>query len=134
MSLTVPTTAHAATWDGQNPELTKCSQTAEIVKTKTAHSGKVELSLMYSTGCRTVWVEVCGSFPYGDGDLLSGYVKRNSDGKKYNLGSWPDQKWGYIADRGLTTCRWSPMLNDANVSSFAAGRYGSEAWLKTGSY
>ncbi|PKQ32678.1 MAG: hypothetical protein CVT62_01080 [Actinobacteria bacterium HGW-Actinobacteria-2] len=126
--------AAAVSWDGQNPNLTSCWQSATIAKKKTSHSGKFWVSLIYSTKCRTVWVEVGGDFPYANGASFSGYVKRNSDGKKYNLGSMTSGKWGYSANGSLTWVRWSPMLNDANVSSFASGRFASEAWLTTASY
>lgn len=136
LSVLASSPAEATDWNGKNPNTTSCWQSAIVAKQKTSHSGKFWVSLMYSKTCRTVWVEVGGDYPYSDPNVFSGYVKRNSDGKKYSLGSMSSTgaNWWYSANNSLTWVRWSPMLNDANVSSFASGRFGSEPWLTTGSY
>ncbi|MBB4987167.1 MULTISPECIES: DUF2690 domain-containing protein [Streptomyces] len=104
--------ASAAGYDGQDPITSGCSASAitaasSALYAKGARVGTVELR--YSTACRTTWVRV-----YSDGPNFGGYVNRNQDGATQWCGG-PS-----IAPNGQEYC-FSPMLNDAGYTSYAAG-------------
>nr|WSX53970.1 YjfA family protein [Streptomyces sp. NBC_00974] len=106
-------TASAAAYDGQDPISSGCSASAITAASTALYAngarvGTVELR--YSTSCRTTWVRV-----YSNGPNLGGYVNRNQDGATQWCGG-PS-----IAPNGQYSC-FSPMLNDAGYTSYAAGR------------
>ena len=122
--------ASAAEYDGVNPDTSSCNNTATTVKSASVANyqgvkvGTVELR--YSTACRTVWVRTIGPVATADGSGMVGYVVRNSDGKTYG------------ADYRSGTTKWSKMLNDVGVTSYAKAfddnGEGAGATARTGNY
>lgn len=130
-ALFAPSADAASTYDGKYSYETKCENDKRAVltqKTIPSTKGSATIRLMYSKVCRTVWVvlEYNAPFPVTKSKLKA-WVHRNSDGKEYMASSPWDQGWDFVG-------RQSRMLYDANVSSYAAGRYGSGAIVRTGSY
>ncbi|MFC8508832.1 DUF2690 domain-containing protein [Streptomyces sp. NPDC057411] len=105
--------ASAAAYDGQDPVSSGCSASAITAASTALYANGARVGtvdLRYSTSCRTTWVRV-----YSDGPNLGGYVNRNQDGTTQWCGT-PS-----IASNGQYYC-YSPMLNDAGYTSYAAGR------------
>jgi len=118
--LFTPGAAHAATYDGQDPHYNNCSATASTKASKPIYlqgnssMGTIgHIQLRYSSACRTVWARVIiTTEPTGD----FAEINRNSDGawqSCYGGGDWQASLGGY-------SC-YTPMLNDANVTSYAYG-------------
>jgi hypothetical protein len=145
LSLGLATPAHAATYDGANPEGHRCNdsrtftaRTANVVIPSGTYRGRVlgRIELRYSPTCRTVWGRIVNYMNYVPGDQHSPwpFIHRNSDGKEY----------GRVAcDRysGTNVVCWTRMLNDTNVTSYAYGEIDSYptygyVWAKgrTGSF
>jgi hypothetical protein len=107
--------AYAAAYDGQDPRATGCRNGSYVAKSKTdrytsTYGNKVwvQANLWYSPSCRTVWAVVNTNVTNWSG--LGCNVWRNSDNKRM----------GCAASSG-TQERYSMMLNDANVTSYATG-------------
>jgi Protein of unknown function (DUF2690) len=111
LTLSTAGIANAATYDNQWPDDTGCSSTAVTVRTTSTATALLELR--YSTACRTVWARLtvhpnalikdpqCWVVRNSDGKSTAGIVKITSSGNG-------------------TIVAFSEMLNDANVTSYAA--------------
>ncbi|GIH07833.1 hypothetical protein Rhe02_59000 [Rhizocola hellebori] len=113
----VPGTANAATYDGQDPIASGCASsviTARLANIRGYDGITIvgQIQLRYSTACRTVWGRIVAY--YNDYNAHA-YVNRNSDGAWYNCvnPTWSNNLAAY-------SC-YTPMLNDANVTSYADG-------------
>lgn len=130
-ALFAPSADAASSYDGKYSYDTKCGQDGRAVltrKTIPSTKGSATIQLMYSKACRTVWVVLEYNAPYPvTKSKLKAWVHRNSDGKEYAASSPWDEGWDFVGHE-------SRMLYDANVSSYAAGRYGSGSIVRTGSY
>lgn len=117
--------ASALAYDGQDPEASGCANTAITAEqhSLTSGSGAVVgvVQLRYSTACRTVWGRVeAYSSAWATGGVS---VFRNSDGMGE---SWPTGTGSPTAPLSWSSANgaytaYTPMLNDANVTSYAAG-------------
>lgn len=130
----VPSTAYAATYDGQDPNSTGCARTASTPRSasifrqgnRTIDNRIGYIELRYSSSCRTVWGRVV-IFTEPTSDFVE--VIRNSDGAVEGCydAFWQDSLHGY-------SC-YTPMLNDRNVTSYAyGGRNVDGEQESTGSY
>jgi hypothetical protein len=108
--------AQAATYDGVDPISSGCAATAITAETASirnaAHTGVIGyIDLRYSTHCRTVWGRVRTTAT----DSATAGLTRNSDSAHEYCGP---STWS--SDLGAYSC-YTPMLNDANVTSSASG-------------
>ncbi|MEU1229689.1 DUF2690 domain-containing protein [Streptomyces sp. NPDC005828] len=104
-------TANASGYDWADPISSGCSNDAYTARSSALPDNDEQIGtveLRYSTACRTTWVRV-----YADGPDFGGYVNRNQDGATQWCGG-PS-----IAPNGQEYC-FSPMLNDAGYTSYAA--------------
>ncbi|TDU04990.1 uncharacterized protein DUF2690 [Streptomyces sp. 846.5] len=135
LALSLPTQASAATYDGQDPAASGCSSTAVTAKSAPIYRGDGAqvgtIQLRYSTKCRTVWARIIT--PYNAGIAV---VHRNTDNATEACPiNTNTLKWS--SSLGDYSC-YTPMLNDANVTSYAWGQvdgpWGSTTVAYTGSY
>ncbi len=125
----LPAEAQTLAYDGKYWWETSCND-GNPVYTKTIPNTQstARVMLFYSKKCRTVWALLDYRSPYPvDPNKLKVWVHRNKDGKEYTASS-------YWEEGGSGTGRWSRMLNDANLSSYAAGSYNGGTVVKTPSY
>ncbi len=122
----VPGTAHASTLDGLDPIRSGCAGsaiTAEIAGLVSSDGGISNgvIELRYSTVCRTVWARVITGFQHG-----YALVHRNSGGSEFcgTALTWSQSLYAY-------TC-YTPMLDDSNMTSYAAGADFSASGTETG--
>lgn len=126
----------ASIYDGQSPYYNNCASSAYTARSAYLKdpSGNVVgiVELRYSPTCRTVWARVTdylsnnGYIPGVQG-TVDAYVHRNSDGRQESCTS---------TQVGQTSC-YTPMLDDAGVTSYAHGDVDiSAAWPQatTGSF
>jgi hypothetical protein len=116
--------AHAGGYDGQDPNASGCGSdaitAASVPLTNGGNSTYGSLELRYSPYCRTVWARVWSHY----GGEMAGIVHRDSDGAQQSCG--PNQaQWSSSA--GEYYC-YTPMLNDANVTSYAFGYAAWQQW------
>jgi hypothetical protein len=119
--------AHAATYDGDSPVLSGCANDAYTARSATLASGSI-IELRYSPSCRTVWARITNPVVDDNNNYSFAIVTRNSDGHTYSC----------LVPTGAKSC-YTPMLNDAGVTSYAKGIYGTyvperEYTATTGSY
>ncbi|MER8046124.1 DUF2690 domain-containing protein [Streptomyces sp. NPDC094032] len=129
--------AQAATYDGYDPATTGCGGTTSTVQSAAMtdphgnHLGTLELR--YNSGCRTAWARItmdytqsaCGNASAGVA-CPKAWVIRNSDGRQYTC----------TVTEGRSSC-YTPMVNDAGVSSYAQSytdTAGGTKYTRTGSY
>jgi hypothetical protein len=119
-------------WDGMDPYATECGYDGVAVDDATVtYQGRevVYVWLIYSRACRTTWAEVAAASGYSDWSA-KGYIHRNQDGKRLYL--------SYVRNNssGGVWVRYTPMVNDAGMSSYAAATYTGPQypWVKTRSY
>ena len=114
--LSTPGAAYAAAYDDQWADETSCGNSAITARVATLSTGKVELR--YSTGCRTIWSRVT---VYRSALIVDpfAWAVRNTDGR-HTAGI----NKCYTDGAGNFVC-YSPMLNDAGVTSYAAGEWTS---------
>ncbi|MGW4160434.1 DUF2690 domain-containing protein [Streptomyces sp. NPDC004788] len=130
--------AQAATYDGWDPASTSCGGTTSTVQSAGlydpyfgTYQGSIELR--YNSGCRTTWARISLNYTQSDcGNASAGHacaqakVIRNSDGRSYSC----------TVSVGSSSC-YTPMVNDAGVTSYAEGMVDGAGGLKytrTGSY
>lgn len=113
LALSTAGTANAATYDYQWPDTSGCQNTAITVKTTSTPTALLELR--YSTACRTVWARLT---VYANALIKDpqSWVVRNSDGA--STGGAVKVTTPTPPDGSITV--FSRMLNDANVTSYAA--------------
>jgi hypothetical protein len=112
--LATPGASQAAPYDGQNPETSGCASTATTPRSASIYAGSVKVGIVqlrYSTACRTVWGRTIAY--YSTKGLTQ--VKRNSDGAYQSC-----LPFTWVASLGGYSC-YTPMLNDAGVTSYATG-------------
>lgn len=128
-----PGRASAAAYDGQDPIATGCANTVTTPRSAQIYAGDGtiigQIQLRYSTGCRTVWGRILA---YYNNYNAHAYVYRNTDGAWQNC---ENSTWS--SSLGAYSC-YTPMLNDANVTSYAWG-YAADwnyviSYGETGSY
>lgn len=120
---------HAATWDGVNPRSSSCWNDRRFVQSthlRYAGSGGFAppiIYLYYSPSCRTTWARLTGGTIPEPGNSSGGYaiIHRNSDGREFRC-SVVDATGECI----------TPMVNDANVTSYAFGFEDAGAWTAWG--
>lgn len=116
-----PSAALAAAYDGQMAASTSCANDVITGASRTVSTntqlGTVlgEVQLRYSRTCRTVWARITSKVV--DSNHLGGYVQRNSDGASYQC-----SEFGYSNNLAAFYCL-TPMLNDANVTSYVRGAF-----------
>jgi hypothetical protein len=114
----VPGVAQAAAYDGQDPIASGCANTATTAESAAfVYKGAVvgHIELRYSTACRTVWARLTSKTSNGIGN-----VWRQSDSLNYACGGQSPGSLAWSATLSAYSC-YTPMVNDANVTSFAFG-------------
>ncbi|MEZ0095909.1 DUF2690 domain-containing protein [Streptacidiphilus sp. EB129] len=121
--------ADAATYDGQDAISSGCASSAiTAASTNIAmNDGTVvgQIQLRYSTGCRTTWARLL-SYRQPTG---TAQVYRNSDYTLYQCGS----SLSWVGSLGAYSC-YTPMVNDAGVTSVAIGSAYYDASTSTGGF
>lgn len=113
-----PGVAQAAAYDGQDPIASGCANTATTAESAAfVYHGNVvgHIELRYSSSCRTVWARITSSTSNGIGN-----VWRQSDSQNFACGGQSPGSLAWSATVSAYSC-YTPMLNDANVVSFAFG-------------
>ncbi|MFJ9908893.1 DUF2690 domain-containing protein [Streptomyces sp. NPDC101152] len=109
--------AQAATYDGQDPIASGCAASAITAEQNNIFipSGIAVgvIQLRYSTACRTVWARVVSTVPNGEAE-----VGRNPPNSASQWCGGSNLQWSSTV--GDYTC-YTPMLNDANMTSYAYG-------------
>ncbi|MGW4160435.1 DUF2690 domain-containing protein [Streptomyces sp. NPDC004788] len=128
--------AQAATYDGWDPASSGCGgistvSSAAMTDPHGNHLGTLELR--YSSGCRTTWARITMDYTQGAcGTSSAGiacpkaWIIRNSDGTSYSC----------TVTEGRSSC-YTPMVNDAGVSSYAQSytdTAGGDKYTRTASY
>ncbi|MFJ9908892.1 DUF2690 domain-containing protein [Streptomyces sp. NPDC101152] len=127
-------TARAATYDGQDPIAGGCASSAITAESAPIYRGDGAqvgtIQLRYSTSCRTVWARILSpAFSSG-----VAFVYRNTGGAEGCPANGNTLTWS--STLGAYTC-YTPMLNDANVTSYADGTinlHTGAVFGQTGSY
>jgi hypothetical protein len=106
--------------DGKDPAAF-CGGDARTVQSLRL-GGVALLELRYSGSCRATWARISNA-PWVDHDTFpsAALIHRNSDGREYSC----------TVPLGATSC-YTPMVNDANVTSYAYGAWDGGAQIFTG--
>jgi len=123
------TSCYATSCTGLAAASTTCVNDAEVIYSDNIVEGGYvvgNIQLKYSPSCRATWARVISEFPYGS----EAYIQRTNQESVY--------EYCYSGGAAGTGCN-TPMLDDANVTSYALGGVyydgdGDEAIGQTGSY
>ncbi|MFI2206649.1 DUF2690 domain-containing protein [Streptomyces sp. NPDC020192] len=113
VGLTGSASADTYAYDHEDPISSGCADTATTARSTAIYVNSTQvgtIELRYSTACRTVWARVRSTGPYGDAT-----VTRTKDWEWDRCTSL-----SYNSSMGQYTC-YTPMLNDADMQSYAAG-------------
>jgi len=127
--LTFASPASAVGYDGMSPYGSECYAKSKLAhETPIYYEGKQlgNMQLWYSKKCRSTWARVVSfkaAGPKGGSrdNLGIAEIRRNSDGKKFHC----------FTSYGNKSCN-TPMVYDADVTSYAYGGILHGAWFKTG--